>query len=307
MVLAALGGTAETRPSPAALALVPELRATKMGVDRAGNLWAWDIRSGGVRVVSPAGEVVASLAAPGATAVDVDAAWGVAGVHDRSLEWIPGNGRATISVPLADTASDVCWIGPETVAVTPQTSAHRVEIWDLGRRSMVAAFGSETPLRPGPGATRLRSILLRFDFERQLLHSLDSFTGDHQVFTRDGQLSWRADVENPDREPTENWLRQIDAAARARRDVQTPVILSLLPALGPDGDAWVVQRHDRASGTVLLARLSRRGVRVAELSGEGCATSRLIIWGEQLILHTDPAAPREVCSSIQRLPDEEKP
>src|SRR5436305_660558 len=285
-----------SEPSPAALDRLPKLRARAMGVDRAGNLWVWGAGLGAITLLSPDGLDLGFFRATGASAVDVDADWGTVGLFGQGyeLQWLRGEGEPR-TIRLEGPAADVCWIGPETVAVTPQTAAHRIEIWNLVSQTRLQTLGEETPIHPVPGVNRMRAVLLRYDFAHGLLYSLESFTGDLQVFTRDGRLAWRSEVANPRRAESEAWLQEVDRQARSRHDVQIPTIFSLHLALTAQGEAWVLQRHDAASHTVTLLRVGGDGATSRVLPEGPCPSYHLLAWGSHLISYREPESPQGVC------------
>jgi hypothetical protein len=170
-------------PSPAALEMLKKLPATRMGVDRAGNLWVWNRARSSVQFLSPAGDLFGRVSAPDAMAIDADSEWGVLGSFDvnRELRWIRRDG-STRALRFTTQISDVCWTGPHIAAVSFRTAPHRAETWDLQSGTRLKTLGSEEELDPGIGATRVRGILLRYDFVRDRLVTLDSLTGSLQVF-----------------------------------------------------------------------------------------------------------------------------
>ncbi len=204
-------------PSAAALKKVETLPATRMGVDRAGNLWAWEKRTATIAVVTPEGGTLAAWKAPGAQAVDEDEEWGLAGLYKtgHEIRW-SRRGMPDVVVPLPAPALDVCWVGPATVAVTPLANDRRVEVWNLQSAVLARSFGREPAIGRGPGAVPLRSVLLRFDPARQRLYTLESATGHLQVFDLEGRLLWGAAFANPHRAEIEAWLRDVDAERRRR-------------------------------------------------------------------------------------------
>jgi hypothetical protein len=291
-------------PSAEALEVVKTLRASSMGVDRSGNLWAWNSASGAVDLISPSGARLARLQARGAEAVDVDAEQGLVGLFEvsRVLQWYSKAGELQGEIRLGGPVYDVCWIGPGLVALTPQMTAHRVEIWDLQKRQRVRTFGEEAEIHPTFGATRLRGVGLRYDFERKLLFTLESYTGDLQVFDSEGKVAWRSAVENSRSPETEVWLQKIDKIAKEQRDIQTPLLSFMNLAISASGKAWTVQGIDRASKTVKLVELSPTGTAVQALTPEPCPSYDFFIWGNWLILFTDVASSPEKCVSVRRLP-----
>src|SRR5947199_10492896 len=80
VALFALGTTAPQSSAPAALPVALKaaetLQATRMGVDRAGNLWAWNRKTESVAALSAEGRLSEPWKAPAAKAIDLDAEWG---------------------------------------------------------------------------------------------------------------------------------------------------------------------------------------------------------------------------------------
>lgn len=301
--LLAAGGraTAAPNPSPAALAALESLPASRLGVDRAGNLWAWDRRSGNVMLIDPAGERLATWSAGGMRALDVDSRWGVVGIEDQQLRWLRGSG-GEVSIPLSGPVADVCWIGEHRVALSPQRAPHRVEVWDLEARAVVRTLGKAEPLPEGPGAIRMPAVLLRFDFVRELLFTFDSFTGDLQVIRANGEPAWQATVEIPRDSGNEQWLRDLDRQAKESGESQTPTLFRRFPALAQDGALWVVKDRDAAAQTVSLLRVSSSGQEVRSLTGERCDSLKFAFWGDQIVFYRDPATGRGLCNSARRFP-----
>lgn len=289
--------------SDVALTAITTLKASKMGVDRAGNLWAWNAANGDLKLLAPNGEVAGRSKVSDALSVDADREWGVVGLVEvqRTIVWLR-EGLPDARIVLSGPAADICWVGPSTVAVSPQLAAHRIELWDLSQRKLVATLGSEVPLNPGVGATRLRTVLLRYDFERELLYSLESFTGALQVFRRSGELAWQAEAENPDRESWTSWLQDLDQRAKAERDSQTPTIFSLRLALTEDGAAWVAQKRLVGDEPVTLVKLSPTGKRSHELKAASCKSRDFVVWRDRVVLFRDPRAPQGGCVAVLKLP-----
>lgn len=268
-----------------------------MGTDRAGNLWAWSSGLGMVTLISPAGIDLGLRKASGAQTVDVDSEWGVVGLFREGyeLQWLKEDGEPRVTIRLDGPAANACWIGPDLVAVTPQKAGHRIEIWNLRQKNLVKTLGEETPIHPVPGANRMRAVLLRYDFERGLLYSLESFTGDLQVFDRKGQLAWRASVENPRRPEFEKWLQEVDATAKAQRDVQTPIIFVLRLTLSSQGSLWVLQRRDEDRHTETFIQVGPNGKSIHTLPEGTCPSSNFFIWKSQFVTFREPSSPQGAC------------
>jgi hypothetical protein len=342
------------RPTKDALSLIELVRARWMGVDRVGNLWAWDPVEATVRFFSPTAERVATISMPqGTSAVEGDTQWGVVALRDEGSQivWVrpgqdldvvrrepapaapdaggapgttaapaagateaaPAAGAAPVAaaaaapaprqvIDLPDPAAWVCWIDADTVAVSPRWTAHRIEIWSLRDSKLVRSIGNEKPIPRPPGTTRVRDVQLRYDTQRRLLFSLESFTGDLRVFTLDGALVWSASVDNPWQKTEGNRLADLDAKAKAH-DTSFPIWFSdLWLEEGPDGSAWVRQQVDVLKQSVTFTKVSAKG-KVAEQVGKlRCPGRTFTIWGDNLIFYRDIALPREVCNSIAPLP-----
>ncbi len=274
------------QPSEAAFAAAEKLRARRMGVDRAGNLWAWNHRDATVQLISPSGSTLARVSLPRALRVNADEQWGVVAVLKDGWElgWIPWNGGTGKTIRMPSLAHDVAWISPGLVAVSPQMNANRVEVWDLEKASLVRAFGEETPLTPGFGATRMRTIRLVFDDERQQLYTFDGYLGDLHVYSLAGELLWKGAVENPRRAETEAWLADVEREAKANRDAQTPLITHLDLALAGDGSAWVSTKAV-AGSAVALTKIGPRGIEALKPLEEPCPSPHLLFWGDRILFY----------------------
>jgi hypothetical protein len=301
LVAGSIAFAAAPSPSPAALKKIETLPAAHLGVDRSGNLWAWERQTGSVTVVDPEGGLLAPWKAPGAQAVDADAEWGLAGLHKlgTELRW-SRHGVPDVVIPLPAQALDICWIGPATVAVTPLANDRRVEIWNLKDAVRVRSFGREQAIGKGPGAVRLRAVLLRFDPASQRLYTLESATGHLQVFDLAGKLLWGAQFPNPHRGEIESWIREVDARERKAGGSQRPIFLGLYPGLDSQGRFWTVQAISGAAKTVELAGAVESGRSRRSLPHIACPSRTFVFWGNHVIFYTDSASPREVCTSIER-------
>lgn len=289
-------------PSAAALEQVRTLSASRMGVDREGNLWVWNARRQSVDVLSLEGSRLQAADIQDASAVDADSQWGVVGIFELSqeLRWTAWDRGERARIRFQDPVTDVSWIGPHRVAVTPQKAPHRVEIWDLGSRALVETWGKETPIVPVPGVNRLRGVRLHYDHGRERLYTFETYTGELQVLDREGRVVWGGKVKDPSRRATEKWLRQIDKKAKVERDVQTPLLLFLSFTVDQDGNVWVVQAQDRKRQTASLVRLTPRGSSVLKLKGEPCSSPDATIWGNRLIFYHDSSS--TTCISTRSLP-----
>ena len=293
--------TEVSSPTPAALQAYRTLAGSRMGVDRAGHLWAWNRRSGRVAVLDPTGEHAEGWSAGDAQAVDVDSAWGLVGLFHggRELRWLR-RGDPDVAIPLDGTAADVTWIGPATVAVSPQENEHRVEIWDLKERSLLASFGTEQAASIGPGAPRLRAVLLRFDGET--LYTLESFTGDLQVFSRDGQLKWRARHDDPSRAATEREIEETDRKAKVDGERMPLTFFDFIPQVDARGAVWLVDRVDAPAHSATMVKITPAGEERKTLSDEPCPSRSFVFWGDRILFYRDPAVGLGLCNSMRTRP-----
>lgn len=290
-------------PTAAALELVRGLQATDVGVDREGNLWTWDAQSRQVSLYSPQGKQLSSVQIGFATKVDADRTWGIAGVFERGTELrlLSWDGQARVSIPLADQAQGVAWIGPETVAVSPSLAAHRVELWNVKERRLTGKMGIEQALTPKPGVTRLRTVALDYQPERGLLYTLESFSGDLQVYSLDGRLVRQAKLP-PIKRPIEAALAQHDKEAQARNDVQTPAIWWYWLAVDEAGTGWIVQNCDREHGKAKVLKVPLVGEAESLMLDQPCCSRALALWGGWAVFYSDPALPKAACDKARRLP-----
>ena len=286
-----------------------------MGVDHAGNLWAWEALEGSARFFSPAAERLPTIGVPlDAAAVDGDAQWGAValtplagpGGEGRVLAWVrPGSAPGKHEeLVLPAPASWVCWIDQDTVALSPQRAAHRVELWSLGKRKLVKSLGSEPEIKLVSGATRVRQVLLRYDAARRLLFTLETFTGDLQVLSLDGKVVWRAKLDDPYKKVEEKTLADLNERAKTRDMTLGQTLSDLWLAEGPDGTAWVSQQIDMRNQSVGLVKASAAGTAAEKVSNLRCPSKTFTIWGTHLVFFRDIATPREVCNDVAPLPEQ---
>jgi hypothetical protein len=290
--------------SDKALALARTLEARRMGIDREGNLWTWEGRSGRVLVYSPAGAEILSTFAREAIDVDVDRQWGVAGIFSQGFELrlAPFAGDADVSLRLKDRVQGVAWIGPHSVAVSPALAAHRVEIWDTRQRTILRKLGAEEVLVPKPGVTIMRTVLLHYDPKRDLLYTLDSFRGDLQVFALDGRLVRKEQVPKADRKELEDSIAKADRQMRAHNEAFTPAFWWFRQAVDEEGTVWSVQECDKENGKAVFFKVPLEGQAQSITVAEPCCSRSLVIWTGWLIFYSDTAMPRSTCDTVRRLP-----
>ena len=303
----AAGATA-SGPSQSALQRLDDLRPSRLGIDRRGYLWSWNQSTGATAFLSPEGDLRPGPTVKDASSVDLDSEWGVVELRGAGARLVihPVDGRAQRVVTLPNRAVEVCWVGADTVAVSPALSGHRVEIWDLAKGLLAFAIGDEAPIVPRVGAVMERTVLLHFDHPRQRLATLDALSGDYQVFDLAGHLLFRSKAPVPEREVAslKSWLEAVDATARAAGDSQTPGVFYFNDfALDSKGQAWVVGERDRSEGRTTFLVI-RDGGKVDRhvLETSDCSAPGVTVWGPWLIQYTDAAAPSGFCIGKRRLP-----
>ncbi|HEX4964984.1 MAG TPA: hypothetical protein VF173_29520 [Thermoanaerobaculia bacterium] len=286
------------------MSLVRDLHATGMGVDQEGNLWAWQSGAGRIDLYSPDGEVIAKASLRDAVSVAVDRHWGVAGIvgQGKELRLVPFGGGSPLLIPLPDEARGVAWVDAETVAVAPALANHRAQLWQIREKTLIKKLGVEEVIEPKIGTTVLRSIAMQYDPGRKLLYTLDSFKGDLQVFALDGRLVRHETFPQVERRELEAWLAQTDREMRERHETFAPGIRWFSLAVDAAGAAWSVQACDRAQARATLLQIPLLGKRQSTTLEAACCALPLVIWKGWLILYTDPAAPREICNLIRRIP-----
>lgn len=294
-----------TPPSPAALALVANLRATGMGVDHDGDLWTWDRGMGKVVLYSPAGAVLSSLPMESVLAIDADRTAGIAAIADSGFElsvrpWTRGAEGTTIHLP--ERASAVAWIDSETVALGMAAAGHRVELWKVREKRLAKTLGSEARVESKPGLSRLRTYEILYAPAKDLLFTLESFSGDLEVFSLDGRLVRHEQVpRSDDRASIETWLADLDTKGRAAGEVKDPLITWYRLALDEAGNAWVV-RTCEPKGRATLWQVPASGPTKDVSLDEPCCTRAFVVWGGHVIFYRNPSDPRLSCNGERRLP-----
>ncbi len=303
-VCSPLGAVAEAALADRALSLVRDLRASGMGVDQEGNLWAWQNRSGRIDLYSPEGEVIATASLKDAVSVAVDGRWGVAGIvgQGKELRLVPFGPGSPISIPLPDEVRGVAWIDAETIAVAPTLANHRAQIWKVREKTLLKKLGTEDVIEPKIGTTVLRAVDLQYDPGRKLLYTLDGFRGDLQVFALDGRLVRHEAFPQVERRELEAWLAQTDREMRERHEVFIPGISWFYLAVDTSGAAWSVQACDHSRTHATLLQIPLLGKSRSTTFEVACCALPLVIWKGWLITYTDTAAPREICNLVRRMP-----
>ncbi|HQT94896.1 MAG TPA: hypothetical protein PK435_09705 [Thermoanaerobaculaceae bacterium] len=309
LFVASAPALAETlSPSPAALMRLRELRPSRLGVDRQGDLWSWNRTTGVIQVLSHAGKLRIGPVVDGAACVDYDPEWGAVGLSSIGREMLfVGRGDAVMQrVLLPEQAASICWVGASTVAVSPTFAAHRVKLWDLKTGLQVLTIGDEIPIRPHIGAVLARTILLHFDSRRERLVTLDAFSGGLEVFSLAGKLLSRTTLPVPESERRSvlDWLAQVDRQARERSQVQTPILYYFSDvAIDERGDVWAVTERDRSRGRTTVAVAHENGkVDLQTYETPNCCAPLLAVWGDQLVQYSDAVLSSTFCVEERRIP-----
>ena len=226
-----------------------------MGVDRTGNLWAWNQPEKVLRVVSPDGRILNHLTLEGVARLDFDPDLGIAALlpSHRQVVVIDLRGTVVHRLDLEDEAGDLCWVGTERIAVSPSRTPRRVEIWNPEEKGRVASFGEEQELENRAGVTRLRHVLLRYDFAHDRLWTLDTYLGSFRVFSVAGSELFSTTVETNGRQELEEWLHKNDTEARRIGEARS-VRFAAWPsmALARNGAAWIIEScRDENEDTIL--------------------------------------------------------
>lgn len=238
---------------------------------------------------------------PEASAVDADVSRGILALTDSgglvtAFDW---DSRAGLRVPLTNPASNVCWLSGDEFAVAPLFASHLVEVWNLRTGKLVKAMIPVPAIvRPARGAVLARTTLLRYDWRRRELITVDAVTGAIRVVGADGQVVRTAQL--PDQAaPLQPWLRQVNADARSRGESNAPSIWHY-PAVtvADDGAIWVGEAYDETS--IRAARVSRAGKVEHRTFRETCPSLHFEAWQKHFLFYQHPKSPRPQCVGVRR-------
>jgi hypothetical protein len=287
-------------PREAALRKVKEFHASRMGVDHAQNLWAWDALQGAVHALSPQGELTTERIGAAMT-VDADREWGVVGLYFDGHElrvstFGGGSGRA---LKLESHAAGVCWIDSDLVAVAPSTALHRVEVWSLAKQALVATLGddNEESLRG-----RSKVVFLDYDAKQKLLYALEAYTGELQVYSAEWKLVRATRVLHPKMASYEAFVR--DHIAKVGNSAGSDLLaVNTWDGFTTDakGDVWMVQEYEYPGTVTTVVKVSPRTTQITPVPNVECGSKRLVVWGSWLVSYRDPRNPRQGCVSVGRL------
>jgi hypothetical protein len=301
IVVFTIAGSALATPPLDVRKSVGDLRATKTGVDRDGNFWAWNAADAEILRLDAAGRRSTSGSVPDAVNVDVDPARGIVALTDggQSVTVLTWDGRVRTQFRLRNIASTLCWLDGDEVAVAPRFAPHRVEVWNAASKSMVRTLvPSPEIVPPVRGAVLARAILLRYDARRSELITVDAVKGDVLVLSPRGEVLRKAQLPAP--KGFEAWLQQLDADARAQGTSNTPIVWGY-PSLTvtDDGTIWLTESYDDR-GVRALKVLRTGKVEQLTVAESGCPSRRFEAWQRHFVFYHDPKSPRPPCVGVRR-------
>ena len=212
-------------PRPPRLKAVEGLRASRMGVDRQGNLWAWKQGSVIRSPCLPAAERSSRgrRRPPKPSTSSRSGASPASSKLGTEIRWSPGS--ADVVLPLAAKFLDICWIGRRRWRSRPSPTSTASRSGSQGRRPRPQRRPRAGD-RPGTGSRTAPLGLLRCDPARRRLFHLRE-RGRRSPGPRPRrQAPWRASLGDPDREEIASWLRKADAEARKQGAPQRPIFLA---------------------------------------------------------------------------------
>ncbi|MDA8020683.1 MAG: hypothetical protein MPN21_24865 [Thermoanaerobaculia bacterium] len=305
------GDTVEPREK--ALLAAEALEATKISVDSNGNLWSWTRNTGSLTIITPGGVVSTNNVSPGAAAVAFESDYGAAWLESGSMSlvlWTAATPGVTQAFEVQEAYGDLAWLSSQRIALSTTRADARVEILDVSTGEIVERWGAEEPLETRPGTVRLNHFWLHYDQARELLYSLESYSGDLQVFDRAGTVRTDGRVPDRDGEKLREWLDKADARNRKEGNVET-VTLHQWPgfSVDQDGAVWIHQtcKVDGNSQSLHSTKISLSGETIPtniDVGSDGCCYLTSTLWGSWWVIYRDPENPRNGCVQTRRNEDE---
>ena len=301
-------------PTAEALELAQGLRASRLGVDRFGNLWSLNRLSGAVQVLTPAASLLLSTRIERVPAIDFDREWGLVALHQagRKLQFYAPEGRHLRDLDLPDPVADVVWIDGGRVAVSPMRLDHRVQIWNVVEGRELMRWGNEEPVPERLGMSRQHEFLLDHDHARELLATFDTYWGDLQVFDTSGErvTHHRLGFADPEREKgLAEWLRQNDERMKSKVDSAFTTLSHRVGFAVGRGGVWLQKSCARdAEGELTAIDLVRialpspeesvreESVTDTSLEAPPCCATHLVSWERNLVLYFEAGNPAGPCS-----------
>lgn len=292
--------------SPAVADVQSQLTAfhpSRLGVDRAGSLWAWNAENGAVLLLPSKGKQHNVTIDERAMTVDVDGRLGVAAVgplgRDLVITTWQGKKSAQTSLPFA--AGSVAWIDRDRVALAPLFGKHRLIIWRIATQRIDSILGEVPELDENtPGAKPARATLLAYDAARDEIVTVDAYYGEVVGYTSSGRVMRRASLPHPNQATTDEWLQGLDRQHRQDRTSFRPVVWSYpTVTLDADGTAWLgAASTDDAVG---LVGVERSGAIAKKSLSSRCPGVRFVMWQKSVLFFRDPQSTRPYCIEQRRL------
>lgn len=288
-----------------ALDQAESLVASRMGVDRADRLWAWNAIEGSVTLVTPAGNRRTVEIDDDIRALDVDADRGIAilGNDGVSVRTVSLDGKMISQFKLGATATNILWLERNQVAVTPERTTALVEVWNTATKVRVRTLGVVPEIKvPDRGAVLNRATLIRFDGARRELAVLDAFYGGLTVFDANGRAVRSAQVTHPRLDANIAWLKGVDQNAKANGQISTPTFYNYPRiSMSSDGAVWLGEESATAQSITLVRVLPSGKVERKSLLVPECTSVRYEVWQDRLVFFREPKSPRKQCTTTKEI------
>jgi hypothetical protein len=294
------------KPTRAALDHVRSLAASRAGVDKSDQFWAWNAVEANVSLISPRGELRTLEIDTDVKALDVDTTRGlvVLGADSTSVRVIGWDGKVTSRFKLSATANGISWLDGDRIAVTPERTSSLVEIWSASTQSRIRTVGEVPPITvPARGAVLNRATLVQFNDQRQELAVFDAFYGNLTVFDSNGRALRTAQITHPRLGANMAWLKDLDQNAKAQGESSTPTFYNYARiSMSRDGVIWLGEDGPTAESITLAKILPNGKVERKTVSVPECASVRYEIWQDQLVFFREPKSPRKQCTAVKEVP-----
>ncbi len=301
-----LAAPLHAKPTRAALDHVRSLVASRVGVDKSDQFWAWNAVETNVTLIAPRGELRTIDIDTDVKALDVDATRGlvVLGADATSVRVIGFDGKVTSRFKVSAASNGISWLDGDRIAITPERTSSLVEIWSASTRSRIRTVGEVPPINvPARGAVLNRATLVQFNDERQELAVFDAFYGNLTVFDANGRALRTAQITHPRLGANIVWLKDLDQNAKAQGESSTPTFYNYARmSMSRDGVIWLGEDGPTAESITLAKMLPTGKVERKSLSVPECASVRYEVWQDQLIFFREPNSPRKQCTAIKEVP-----
>jgi hypothetical protein len=276
-----------------------------MGVDKDGNLWAWNGDEANVTVISPGGKRQTYDVDTDIKELDVDAERGMAILQSdgTSVAIVPFASENITKFRLSATANAIAWLDGDQVAVAPERTGSLVEIWSASTRNRIRTVGEVPPITiPARGAVLTRASLIHYDRKRDELTVLDAFYGTLSVFDAEGKIVRKGVITHPRLGPNIVWLQELDANAKAQGDSSAPTMYNYARmSVSQDGSIWLGEDGPTPDSITVAKLLPNGKVERKPISVPECASVRYVLWQDQLIFFRVPRSPRKQCTTTKEV------